>query len=113
MDTKVAVTSILVALATLAGSAAAQQPTDVAQLYARTCASCHGANGTPSPQMVQAMGAIPDFADRRAIAARPDSVLRAVITSGKGRLMPAYRTRLTPEQIQALVGYIRTLSRRP
>lgn len=102
-------------LAMAAGTArlAAQQPTDAAALYARQCASCHGATGAPNPAMVRSLGTIPDFTDARGMAAQPDSVLQAAIAGGKGRNMPAYRSRLSAEQIRALVTYVKTLSRRP
>ena len=103
----------LVAMVALTAGAAAQQPTDAAALYARQCASCHGAAGTPNPAMARSLGAIPDFADARGVAAQPDSVLQAAITGGKGRTMPAYRSRLTADQIRALVTYVKSLSRRP
>jgi mono/diheme cytochrome c family protein len=102
-------------LAMVAGTAsvAAQQPTDAAALYARQCASCHGAAGTPNPAMARSLGTIPDFTDARGVAAQPDSVLQAAIAGGKGRNMPAYRSRLTADQIRALVTYMKSLSRRP
>lgn len=98
----------------LAGRALPAQapPADAAQQYTRMCASCHGATGVPVPAMVRSLGAIPDFTDARAMGAQADSTLVNAITAGKGR-MPAYRTRMTPEQTRAMVTYLRTLSRRP
>jgi mono/diheme cytochrome c family protein len=113
MKVSVIAASGLVAIGLGAGTLRAQQPADAAQLYARNCASCHGATGTPNPAMARAMGAIPDFSDARAMAALSDSVLSAAITDGKGRSMPAYRARLSAEQIRAVVTYVRGLSRRP
>jgi mono/diheme cytochrome c family protein len=103
----------LVAMVALSARAAAQQPTDAATLYGRQCASCHGAAGTPNPAMARSLGAMPDFADARGVAAQPDSVLLAAITAGKGRGMPAYRSRLSAVQIRALVTYVKSLSKRP
>ena len=91
-----------------AGALRAQQPADTPSLYAKTCASCHGAKGSPSPTMAHSMG-IPDFASG-VLASVPDSVLKNTIANGKGRMMPSYKTRLTTEQIAALVGYIRTFA---
>jgi len=95
---------------TSAGALAAQQPADVASLYARTCSSCHGAQGTPSPTMARAMAGIPDFRSA-AMASVADSVLRDVITNGKGRMMASYKTRLTAEQIAALARYVKAFSK--
>ncbi len=109
MTTKVMVIAAVFALAT-AGALRAQQPADAASLYARSCASCHGAKGTPSPAMARSMAGLPDFA-AAAVASTPDSVLHNVIENGKGRMMMAYKTRLTAEQIASLVTYIKTFSR--
>jgi cytochrome c oxidase cbb3-type subunit 3 len=107
----------LVALGILAlvgaGASQAQQAADGAQLYARNCASCHGASGVPNPAMVRSLGAMPDLSDARVLAALADTTIANAITAGKGRGMPAYRGRLTAEQIQAVIAYVRTLNRRP
>jgi mono/diheme cytochrome c family protein len=113
MKAKRVVVCGLLAMAALTAGAAAQQPTDAAALYARQCASCHGATGAPNPAMARSLGTIPDFTDARVMAAQPDSVLEAAIAAGKGRNMPAYRSRLSAAQIRALVTYVKTLSRRP
>ena len=104
MTTKVMILAGLFALGS-AGALRAQQPADTPSLFAKTCASCHGAKGSPSPAMGRSMG-IPDFA-AGALASLPDSVLKNTIANGKGRMMPAYKSRLTAEQIAALVSYIR------
>ena len=97
---------ILAGMFTLAsgGALRAQQPVDAPALFAKTCASCHGAKGSPSPTMAHSMG-IPDFASG-ALASVPDSVLKNTIANGKGRMMPSYKSRLSTEQIAALVSYI-------
>jgi len=99
---------ILTGLFTLVSASAllAQQPVDAPALFAKTCASCHGAKGSPSPTMARSMG-IPDFASG-VLASIPDSVLKNTIANGKGKMMPAYKSRLTPDQVTALVNYIRT-----
>jgi len=99
---------ILAGMFTLAlgGALRAQQPVDAPALFAKTCASCHGAKGSPSPTMAHSMG-IPDFASG-ALASVPDSVLKNTVANGKGRMMPSYKSRLSTEQIAALVSYIRT-----
>ncbi len=92
------------------GTLAAQQPVDAAALYARTCASCHGPQGTPSAAMAHAMAGIPDCT-AASMAEVSDSALRDVITNGKGRMMAAYKSRLTPEQIAALARYVKAFSK--
>ena len=104
-----AVAAALVIGASSLRAQAAPAP-DGAQLFARNCSSCHGAAGVPNPAMVRSLGAIPDFTDARAMAAVADTTMTNVVTNGKGRTMPAYKTRLTPEQVHAIVTYVRSLS---
>ena len=93
-----------------AGLLLAQQAPDGAALYTRNCASCHGATGVPNATMVRSLGPIPDFT-AASMTSVADSTLINTITGGKNK-MPAYRTRLNPEQVRAVVGYVRTLVRR-
>jgi mono/diheme cytochrome c family protein len=109
MTTKVLLLTAVLGLAAVA-AASAQQPVDAAALYGKTCASCHGAAGTPSAAMKTSMG-VPDFAVASTLASVPDSVVRGIVMNGKGRMMPSYKSRLTPAQVAALTGYIRTLSK--
>lgn len=117
MRTKVLLLTAVLGLGA-AGALAAQQPApkpahqavDAAALYTHTCASCHGPKGTPSAAMAHAMAGIPDFA-AASMASVPDSVLRAAIVNGKGRMMASYKSRLTEAQVDALVHYIKAFSR--
>lgn len=93
-----------------AATLSAQEPAGAAALYAKTCASCHGARGTPTPAMKTSMG-VPDFAVAGTLASVPDTALRTSVMNGKGRMMPSYKSRLSAEQVTALIGYIRTLSK--
>ena len=116
MTTKVMIISTIVALVSVSALQAqqppsappAQQPADSAALYAKSCAACHGARGTPGAAMARSTM---DFASAEAMATVTDSALRHAVADGKGRAMPAYQARLTAEQIDALVGYIRTFSK--
>ena len=103
----VATAALLVAIA---GALATQQPVNAASVFTRSCAQCHGAKGAPSPAMVSSMK-VPDFSNPATLASLSDSVLRATVTNGKGRFMQAFKGRLKPEEIDALVAYVRTLSR--
>jgi mono/diheme cytochrome c family protein len=94
----------------VAGSLAAQRPVDAPALFSKNCASCHGPKGAPMPSMVHSMG-VADFSKPATLAGVPDSVLRATVTNGKGRIMQGFGGRLKPEEIEALVRYVRTLSR--
>jgi len=83
--------------------------------YARWCASCHGVTGggdgpnaryLPTPPAVHASPA--------RMGARSDDALYDAIAGGgrvmgKSARMPAFGETLSPAEIRALVGYIRTL----
>ena len=114
MTTQVMILSTIVALVSVSAVQAQQaqpapQATDSAvALYTKSCAGCHGARGTPSAAMAHSTI---DFASAEAMASVTDSAVRVAVTDGKGRMMPAYKARLTAEQITALVGYVRTFSK--
>jgi cytochrome c6 len=72
-----------------------------ADLYKAKCAGCHGADGSKSM-----MGSKPlNGADVQAMSAAD---IAADITNGKGK-MPAYKGKLTDDQITGLAAYVKTL----
>jgi cytochrome c6 len=76
---------------------------DAAADYKAKCAGCHGADGSKS-----LMGAKP--LNGAEVQGMSDADLNAAITNGKGK-MPAYKGKLTDDQISDLVKYIRTLKK--
>jgi cytochrome c6 len=102
----VAVLTVATALAlvlTLSLSANAQS----ADLFKSKCAMCHGADGTGSA-VGKKMGAH-DFTTAE-VQKMSDADLAGIITNGKNK-MPKYAEKLKPEEIKALVAYIRTLKK--
>jgi mono/diheme cytochrome c family protein len=83
---------------------------DAAALWDKSCKNCHGPDGRAQTRMGQ-KESIPDMSRAAWQKAESDAELRKVITNGSSHnpKMKAYKDRLTPEQIDALVGYIRTL----
>ena len=85
------------------GSDDAAEPgvVDGAAVYSARCASCHGATGGG--------GSGPALADGRLLEAYPDVADQvAVVTDGRGG-MPSFSSRLSPEEIEAVVEHTRTL----
>jgi cytochrome c6 len=79
---------------------------DGAAVYKAKCASCHGPDGKGETAVgksmkLKSLGA----AD---VQKTSDADLTKVIADGKGK-MPAYKTKLSADEIKALVTYIRTL----
>jgi mono/diheme cytochrome c family protein len=82
------------------GGGGRDEPTTGPEIFAASCAGCHGADGGG--------GAGPQLSDGAVVEAYPDPAAEvAVVTDGTGT-MPAFGDDLTPEQIAAVVEYTRT-----
>jgi len=73
--------------------------------YTKSCQSCHGADGNPSAAGAK-MGA-PAFSSAD-VQKMSEAELVGEITNGKNK-MPAYKGKLTDDQIKAIVQHVRTL----
>jgi len=81
---------------------------DGAAVYKAKCAMCHGPDGAGQTTMgknlkVRALGS----AD---VQKQTDAALAKWIADGKGK-MPAYKSKLSADEIAALVDFIRTLKK--
>ncbi len=78
-------------------------------VFKRNCAGCHGADGSGQT----AMGRTFKLQDLRSAAVQKmtDAQLAELVSKGKGK-MPAYEKRLSHEQIQSVVGYLRELAKK-
>lgn len=79
-----------------------------AALFKANCVLCHGDKGNGDTPTGKAFKA-PDF-HSPAIMATSDAELEKIISEGKGN-MPAFQSRLTPQNIKDLVAYIHTLQK--
>lgn len=98
----------IVLSAVLASGAAARAygQEDAGALYKSKCQACHGADGkgdTPVGKKIS----VKDF-HAPEVAKMADADLFAITKKGKEK-MPAYDKKLTDDQIQALIQYIRSL----
>jgi cytochrome c6 len=76
-----------------------------ASTFKAKCAVCHGAGGKGDSPAGKSLGA----ADLTKVAAAKSAAdLKTVIQDGKGK-MPAYGKSLKPEEIDAMVAYIKSL----
>ncbi|HTK94784.1 MAG TPA: cytochrome c [Terriglobales bacterium] len=84
------------------------QADDAADLYKSKCQMCHGPDGKGTPTGIK-MGAH-DFhsADFQKMS---DADVIAEITNGKNK-MPAYKDKLTADQIKGLAAYIKALGKK-
>lgn len=88
---------------------------DASDLWKRSCRACHGASGAADTAMGKRLQAR-DLTDPAVQKALTGESIRQAITQGKlsesGQLvMPGFGKRLSSEEIEALVQYVRSLSR--
>ena len=81
-----------------------QERQAVISLFTRYCIRCHGVDG----RGVWDIPGVPNFADRRWQATRPDAALARSIIEGRGAVMPPFRGALTYEEACAMARYLRT-----
>lgn len=79
-----------------------------ADLFKTKCAACHGADGKGETPMGKRLG-IKDLGSAD-VQKQSDADLTAAISKGKGK-MPAYDGKLSGDQIQDLVKYVRSLKK--
>jgi mono/diheme cytochrome c family protein len=82
---------------------------DASATFKTKCAGCHAADGSGNSPAGKAMNT-PDLrADE--VQKMTDAQLIDATTNGKNK-MPAYKGKLTDDQIKQLVAYIRTLAKK-
>ena len=83
---------------------------DPAAVFKAKCAACHAADGSGNSATGKAL-ATPDLRSDE-IQKQADAQLIDSITNGKGKKMPAYKGKLTDDEIKQLVGYVRELGKK-
>jgi mono/diheme cytochrome c family protein len=73
------------------------------------CAMCHGADGTGSTPTGKALK-VRDLGSAD-VQAQTDAQLTDIVNNGKGK-MPAYKGKLTDDQIKELVAFIRSFAKK-
>jgi len=79
-------------------------------LYAAKCSTCHGKDGRGIPNM-RSKGQ-PDFTDAAWQKSRTDAQLSDATKNGKGKLMPAFKAKLSDEEIAAVVTRVRSFGKK-
>lgn len=103
---------LLLVLAAPLAQAQVEEDT-VAEIWTAKCKSCHGPDGKAQTQMGKKEH-IDDLSDAGWQKRHTDAQLREVITEGspKNKKMKGYKDKLTPQQIEALVAYVRGFEKR-
>jgi cytochrome c6 len=99
--------TIGLAVMALAASSPAKAAEDGAALFKTNCVVCHGADGTGTPTGKSLKA--PDL-HSDAVQKLTDAQITTQIADGKNN-MPPFKGVLKPEQIKALVVYVRTFKK--
>jgi len=93
-------------LCCLALSSATQAQSDPAKIFKTNCTLCHSADGSGDSATGKAFHA----KDLRSaeVQKQTDAELAEVITKGRGK-MPAFGTKIKPDDVKKLVAYLRAL----
>src|SRR5215471_14647078 len=87
-----------------------QQSTETKQLFKEKCARCHGDDGRSKTVLGELLDA-PDFTDKKWWQGDiPAQRLISSIRDGKGN-MPKFEKKLTNQQIESLVKYVRQFNK--
>ena len=101
--------------ASISTQGSAEPDAKTVRLWRSRCASCHGADGKAKTETGATLG-IPDMTtaawqQKVSEAQMKTSINEGVKRPGKPQGMLPYRGTLKPEQIDALIAYIRTLGK--
>jgi len=92
-----------------APGAAATRIQKVAKLFNETCAACHGPDGTGGP-VRKILPLIPNFTSLAWQMSQTEVAIVNQIDYGTAPLMPAFRYKLTREQVVGLAVYVRSFA---
>ena len=101
------VKAVIAALALTAFGARAEVDKKIERVWKAKCAACHGADGKAQTDQGKTLG-VQDYSSAAWQKAHTDEELKKGISEGvKG--MDGYKDKLSAEQIDQLVAYIRSL----
>jgi cytochrome c6 len=83
---------------------------DAAATFKAKCAACHGADGTGNTSIGKNLK-IRDLTSAE-VQKQTDEQLTSIITNGKAPAMPAFKDKLTVDQIKQLLAFIRQLAKK-
>lgn len=84
----------------------AQAQGDAGSLFKSKCAACHGADGKGNTAVGKSLN-LRDLGSAD-VQKQTDAQLTDITANGKGK-MPAYKGKITDDQIKQLVAFMRTL----
>lgn len=108
----IAITLVLLAQVTTPSPAPiAAAPRGPSEIWSARCKVCHGMDGRGRTKKGRELKA-PDFTSPRwQTHATDEGIVKAISEGIPEHKMPAFKDKLTPEEIRALVPYLRKLAR--
>jgi cbb3-type cytochrome c oxidase subunit III len=104
------ISSYAVASGGSANPGAAIAVADGNALYTAKCAICHNKDGSGLPNW-RSKGQ-PDFTDAKWQKSRTDAQIFDATKNGKGKFMPAFKAKMSDEEITAVVARIRSFGKK-
>jgi mono/diheme cytochrome c family protein len=90
------------------GPVSAEEP---AKIFAKSCAPCHGKEGTPNALFLKQ--GVRNFTDAAWQKVATDSEIEKTIREGKkGTMMASFEKQFSAEEIKGLVAYVRKLGKK-
>lgn len=102
-------TTFLLTIGSLICAASLASAADAAENWGKMCASCHGKDGSGATVMGKKSGVL-DYRDAAVQAKFTDAQATQIIADGKDK-MKAFKDKLTPDEIKALVAYVRAFKK--
>ena len=96
----------LILVAACNTSTQAGSSVDGADLYAKFCATCHGATGKPDPTMAARLGVRDLTSPELRARVTPALVDYQIRTGSLNKLMPSFAGAFTEDQIKAIAEYV-------
>lgn len=108
----VALAAAVIAMSVGSGFAGSATPVafqDGKAIYDAKCAKCHGVDGKGVDKFKKQ--GVKDMTDPNWQKAHTDAKIKADINNGKGDFMPAWKGKLKPAEITAVVKHIRSFKK--
>lgn len=102
-------TTTLLVIGSIVCAASLASAADAAENWTKLCASCHAKDGSGSTVMGK-KNSVGDYRDPAVQAKFTDADATKVITDGKEK-MKGFKDKLTPDEIKALVAYVRAFKK--
>lgn len=78
-------------------------------IFDKSCKTCHGADGTPNPNIAKMMNVEIRPLGSADVQAQSDDDIKKIITTGKGKMKPV--ATVTGKSVDDVVAFVRTLKK--